>query len=65
MEGVAIGHNFERGPFKDLSSKILSKFINCRTVCDDDLNAISRNCPDLEQLDILGTRQVSEESVLR
>lgn len=39
--------------------------INCRTVCDDDLNAISRNCPDLEQLDILGTRQVSEESVLR
>ena len=39
--------------------------INCRTVCDDDLNAISSNCPDLEQLDILGTRQVSEESVLR
>ena len=26
MEGVAIGHNFERGPSKDYSNKVWSKF---------------------------------------
>ncbi|XP_064614547.1 F-box/LRR-repeat protein 4-like [Liolophura sinensis] len=30
-----------------------------RSVCDDDLDMIAERCPDLEQLDILGTREVS------
>ena len=30
-----------------------------REVNDADLEAISTNCPDLEQLDILGTKEVT------
>ncbi|KAK3589577.1 hypothetical protein CHS0354_043031 [Potamilus streckersoni] len=30
-----------------------------RTVCDEDLLAIAKHCKDMEQLDILGTREVS------
>ena len=38
MEGVAIGHNFERGPSKDHSSKVWSKlaqwFLRRRLKCE-------------------------------
>jgi hypothetical protein len=38
MEGVAIGHKFERGPFKDHSNKVWSKlaqwFLRRRLKCE-------------------------------
>jgi hypothetical protein len=38
MEGVAVGHNFERGPSKDHSSKVWSKlaqwFLRRRLKCE-------------------------------
>jgi hypothetical protein len=43
MEGVAIGHNFERGPSKDHSSKVWSKLtqwflrrLKCEKLTTDD-----------------------------
>lgn len=36
-----------------------------RTVCDTDLEAIASCCPLMEQLDILGTREVSPSAVYR
>lgn len=36
-----------------------------RTVCDSDLNAIAEYSSDLQQLDILGTRQVSADAAQR
>ena len=37
----------------------------CRTVCDTDLDAVAGFCPLMEQLDILGTREVSPGAVQR
>jgi len=36
-----------------------------RTVCDTDLEALASYCPLMEQLDILGTREVSPSAVHR
>ena len=35
-------------------------YFSCRTVCDKDMNEIAERCPNMEQLDILGTREVSQ-----
>jgi len=37
----------------------------CRTVCDTDLEAVASCCIMMEQLDILGTREVSPTAVQR
>jgi len=37
----------------------------CRTICDTDLDAVANFCPLMEQLDILGTREVSPSAVQR
>ena len=37
----------------------------CRTVCDTDMDAIATFCTLMEQLDILGTREVSPSAVQR
>ena len=31
-----------------------------RTICDKDMKEFAERCPNLEQLDILGTREVSQ-----
>ena len=42
-----------------------SAFLALRSVCDVDVNAVADCCPNLEQLDILGTALVGPESIQR
>ena len=53
LEGiVSLGFN------KMIAIEVL--WFSCRTVCDKDMNEIAERCPNMEQLDILGTREVSQ-----
>ena len=37
----------------------------CRSVSDSVIDALADNCPDIEQVDVLGTSLVHEDSIRR
>ena len=39
--------------------------VDCRSVNDDIINALANNCPDIEQVDVLGTGLIHAESIMR
>ncbi len=47
------------------STTVVSHALFCRCIRDSDLKAVAQHCPDLEQIDILGTNSVKEDGVTR
>ena len=42
-----------------------SIFLVCRSVSDSVIDSLAVNCPDIEQVDVLGTSLVHEDSIRR
>jgi len=42
-----------------------SIFLVCRSVSDSVIDALADNCPDIEQVDVLGTSLVHEDAIRR
>ena len=43
----------------------INTIVDCRSVNDDIINALANNCPDIEQVDVLGTGLIHAESIMR
>ena len=56
------GHTRRGGYFTTDGMTII---VDCRSVNDDIINAIANNCPDIEQVDVLGTGLIHAESIIR
>lgn len=61
---VMVSSNGE-APLITLQIFKLNNFHFFRSVSDDVINALANNCPDLEQVDVLGTGLIRPHSITR
>ena len=61
--GISIGGQTRRGGY--FTTDGMNTIVDCRSVNDDIINALANNCPDIEQVDVLGTGLIHAESIMR
>ena len=61
--GISMGGQTRRGGY--LTTDGMNTIVDCRSVNDDIINALANNCPDIEQVDVLGTGLIHAESIMR
>ena len=61
--GISMGGQTRRGGY--FTTDGMNTIVACRSVNDDIINALANNCPDIEQVDVLGTGLIHAESIMR